>query len=71
MQTKRQSLIETGCNTLVGFIGSWLITVVVLSYVDDKLIAATSTVVACTVWSLIRGYGIRRHFNRKNNNALL
>lgn len=65
MQTKRQSLIETGCNTLVGVIGSWLITIAVLSYIDDKLIAASITVFACTVWSLIRGYGIRRHFNRR------
>lgn len=65
MQTKRQSLIETGCNTLIGVVGSWLITIAVLSYIDDKLIAASITVFACTVWSLIRGYGIRRHFNRR------
>jgi steroid 5-alpha reductase family enzyme len=58
-------MIEVAVNTGVGVLGSWLITMVVLNYVENKPVAATLTVTLCTVWSLIRGYHVRRHFNKK------
>lgn len=64
MQTRRQSIIEVTTNTAVGMAGSWAIAVVVMTAVQDRILAATITTVACTVWSLARGYAIRRHFNR-------
>lgn len=65
MQSKRQSLIETCSNTGVGMLGSWLIMLAVLYTIDDKVIASAVTVVLCTIWSIARGYTIRRYFNNK------
>lgn len=65
MQSRRQSLIEVCTNTGVGMAGSWLITVVVMHLVPNPMSAATITVIACTVWSLVRGYWIRRKFATK------
>lgn len=64
MQTRRQSIIEVATNTTVGMLGSFLIALAVMSMVEDRPLAAGITTLACTVWSLARGYVIRRHFNR-------
>ena len=64
-QSKKQSIIEVCSNTFIGMIGSWIITFLVLTYVQNKAIASGMVVGLCTVWSLIRGYYVRRHFNRK------
>lgn len=69
MQTKRQSWIETSTNTAIGIVGSWLITMGVLYAIDNKAIAGTITVLLCTVWSLIRGYMVRRYFNHQHDNG--
>jgi hypothetical protein len=45
-------------------LGSLLITLAILHMVADKTVASFLTVGACTVWSLARGYCIRRYFNR-------
>ena len=65
-QSARQSWIEVACGTGIGLVGSWSITMTVLHLVPDRSLAASLTVAACTVWSLVRGYCIRRHFNRLN-----
>lgn len=65
MQTRRQALLEVTTNTLVGLAGSWAITYLVMATVDDRAVAAVVTVAGCTVWSLVRGYCIRRRFGRK------
>jgi len=62
-QSRRQSLLETVTNTFVGTLGSLLITYVTVSNVADPLVASVITVAGCTVWSLVRGYFIRRRFN--------
>lgn len=67
MQTKRQSWVETTTNTGIGFIGSWLITWITMHGIDSIAIAATVATILCTVWSLIRGYCVRRYFNRKHH----
>lgn len=64
-QTKKQSLIETCTNTTIGMVGSWLITMACLMFFTGPIAIATSTTILCTVWSLGRGYVIRRHFNNK------
>ena len=64
-QTKKQSLIETCTNTTIGMVGSWLITMGCLMFFTTPVGIATSTTIFCTVWSLGRGYAVRRHFNSK------
>lgn len=64
-QTKRQSLMETLSNTGVGMVGSWLITMGCLTVFTTPVMIATSTTLGCTVWSIGRGYAIRRYFTNK------
>lgn len=66
-QTKAQSLKETLSNTFIGTVGSFLITWVTLFFVKDIILASLITTVACTVWSITRGYAVRRYFNNKQN----
>lgn len=64
-QSKKQSLIEVVSNTTIGMVGSWLITMACLMFFTTPVGIATSTTILCTVWSLGRGYIVRRHFNNK------
>lgn len=64
VQTRRQSVIEVITNTFVGMAGSWVIAYLTLLAIQDRAMAATVTVLGCTVWSLMRGYWIRRRFTR-------
>lgn len=64
-QTKLQSLKETFSNTGIGMVGSWLIVVTCIKYIPDPYICATTSTVLCTVWSLARGYAVRRWFNKR------
>ena len=64
MQSRRQTVIEVSTNTAVGMLGSWLITFVTMTLVKNIPLAAAITVAGCTIWSLVRGYLIRRHFAR-------
>ncbi|MNG24273.1 hypothetical protein D3C85_374740 [compost metagenome] len=66
-QSKMQSLIETSSNTLLGVIGSWLITMGCLMLFTTPVGIATSSTIACTIWSLARGYCVRRYFSSKEN----
>lgn len=66
MQSRRRSAVEAVTGTVTGFLGSLLITLVVLHYVDDKPTAAVLSTGLCTVWSLVRGYTIRRIFARRD-----
>lgn len=64
-QSKRHSALEVCANTAIGFVGSWIITMACISEIKEPAVAATVSVVVCTVWSLLRGYTIRRHFNAR------
>ena len=57
------SILEVGTNTFTGLFGSWLITLYCITNIPTALQAATMATVVCTVWSLLRGYVIRRSFN--------
>jgi hypothetical protein len=63
-QSRKQSAIEVFTGTFIGMIGSWLISYAVLGLLDDRGAIATVTTALCTVWSIARGYWIRRRFNR-------
>jgi hypothetical protein len=65
MQSKKQSLIETSTNTMLGLVGSWLITYLCLQFFTTAVAIATSTTLLCTAWSLVRGYSVRRFYNSK------
>ena len=69
MQSKRQSMKETLTNTFVGMAGSFAITMLCLQVLTDKLAIAVVTTVLCTVWSIGRGYTIRRYFNKMKENS--
>lgn len=64
-QSKAQSLKETLSNTFIGTLGSFLITWVTLFFIKDIVLASAITTIACTVWSITRGYAVRRYFNSK------
>ncbi len=63
-QSKRHSWYETFTGTFTGFLGSLLITFIVFSYVPGSLaVKAWVNTLACTVWSIVRGYYNRRFWN--------
>lgn len=64
MQTKAQSLREVLTNTFIGLVGSWLISYVCMTTISGTGLAVTVATVLCTVWSVGRGYAVRRWFNR-------
>lgn len=64
MQTRLQSAIEVATGTTIGSIGSWLISYVTYSTIPNLEVATTIAVAGCTAWSLLRGYVIRRAFDK-------
>ena len=61
-QSRRQSAIETAVSTSLGLVGSLIIVFTTFSLIEDKTIATTATTLLCTVWSVVRGYRVRRWF---------
>ena len=70
MQSKRQSLKETLTNTFTGMAGSFGITMLCLQVFTNTVAIAISTTVLCTLWSIGRGYTIRRYFNKQKEVAV-
>lgn len=64
MQTKKLTAIEVATNTFTGLLGSWLISLYFISHSVSAIETATIITIACTIWSIARGYFIRRFFNR-------
>ena len=64
-QTKRQSLCEVLANTTLGVVGSFIITMVCLHFFTTDVGIAVSTTLACTVFSIVRGFYVRRWWNSK------
>ena len=65
MQSKKGTIIEILWNTGIGLVGSWLITFTVMHFKLSPVVAATLICMLCTIWSIVRGYGVRRYFNKK------
>lgn len=67
-QSRRWSIIETVISTAVGFIVSWLLTAYIVPLlwpsVHPTHSQAAGMTLLFTVASLIRGFGLRRLFNR-------
>jgi hypothetical protein len=66
-QSKKQSLKETLSNTGIGMVGSWIITMITFHFIKDITMASSVATVGCTVWSIGRGYCVRRYFNKLNH----
>lgn len=64
MQTRRMALVEIGLNTGVGFLGSVIITYTILHQSWSPAYATAAVTIACTIWSILRQYIIRRYFNK-------
>lgn len=62
-QSKRHSALETATNTAVGFVGSYFITYGCFHLNADLATKTLYATLGCTVWSLLRGYYLRRLFN--------
>lgn len=62
-QSKRHSALETATNTAVGFVGSYFITFGCFHLDADLATKTLYATLGCTVWSLLRGYYLRRLFN--------
>ncbi len=59
-QSKKMSTVEILTNTSIGVIGSWLLTAYILKTTPGE---TTGFVLIFTVWSIFRGYAVRRFFN--------
>lgn len=68
MQTKKQSVIESLTNILVGLITSFLIQLVIYPIMGIPVSFNQNIVITIVFFiaSFIRGYLIRRYFNSKN-----
>lgn len=64
MQSRKDSFKEVLTDTFIGFIGAWIINYGILHLDLSKEQLATLTVFACTVFSLVRKYCVRRKFNK-------
>ncbi len=66
MQTKRHSLIEAITNTAVGFIISLLSTFIIFPIVGVESTGTKNIIITLffTIISIIRGYILRRIFNK-------
>ncbi len=71
MQTKKQSLIESITNTLVGFCISLGASFIIFPMVGIESTGSKNIIIVLffTVISIVRGYVIRRVFNYKQKKA--
>ena len=67
MQTKKQSAIESITNVLIGYIVAVISNAAILPLFGVNLAFSDSMLIAVwfTVISLIRGYAVRRYFNKR------
>lgn len=66
-QTRLGSLIEACINTLIGFFGSLALSLVVYPMFGARFTLAQNAwiITIFTLWSVLRGYIIRRWFNAR------
>ncbi len=65
-QSRSGSLLETAVSTAIGFAVSWCATLIVLPLFGHAVTAGPAFGITCiyTVLSVLRGYAVRRAFNR-------
>lgn len=68
MQTKKQSLIESLTNIIVGLFISFSIQLVIYPVLNIEVTIFKNIIITIVFFlsSLIRGYFIRRYFNKKH-----
>ena len=66
MQTKKQSIIESITNTVIGLITSFLIQLILYPLLDIPVTVSQNIIITLVFFSvsIIRGYVIRRFFNK-------
>lgn len=66
MQTKRISLIEAIVSTLIGFIVSLIVQLIIYPIMDIKATIEQNLTITTvfTIVSIVRGYLVRRFFNK-------
>jgi uncharacterized protein YacL len=69
MQSKKYSIIESVANTLIGLVTSFIIQLIIYPLLDIPVSIAQNIIITFVflIVSIIRGYLIRRLFNKKNN----
>jgi hypothetical protein len=65
-QSRKASLAETLTSTSLGFLGSLGITWATLASITTVGTASLVATLGCTAWSIVRGYSVRRYFNRRS-----
>jgi hypothetical protein len=67
MQTKLESFLEANTSTFIGFIVSYILsyTVLPLYGVEQSHSVSLQITTIYTVASIIRGYAVRRYFNKR------
>lgn len=65
-QTRWQSAVETTASTAIGFAVSWSLTPLILAFFGYEAGAKAAFDITCiyTALSLLRGWAVRRMFNR-------
>lgn len=66
-QSRLSSFIEVCIGTFIGFVGSYALGRLLYWYFDKQVSGIENFwfTVAFTVWSLVRGYYLRRYFNKR------
>ena len=67
MQNKKQSLIESIAQTLIGLLTSFLIQIIIYPALNIPVTLGQNIIITLVffVVSILRGYLIRRYFNKK------
>ena len=67
MQTKLESFFEANTSTFIGFIVSYILSYTVLPLYGVEQLHSVSLQITMiyTVASIIRGYAVRRYFNKR------
>ena len=69
MQSKKYSIIESVTNTLIGLVTSFIIQLIIYPLLDIPVSIGQNIIITFVflIVSIIRGYLIRRLFNKKDN----
>lgn len=69
MQTKKHSLIESIAQTVIGLVTSFIIQIIIYPLLNIPVSISQNIIITFVFFiaSIIRGYFIRRLFNRKLN----
>jgi uncharacterized protein YacL len=69
MQSKKYSIIESVTNTIIGLVTSFIIQLIIYPLLDIPVSIGQNIIITLVFFtvSIIRGYLIRRLFNKKDN----